>query len=150
MNIVFDGERAPDDGVLDKMKQAAQAALLYENVHNEDIEISLTFADEDEIREINRDYREKDQVTDVLSFPQFEKPEDIPEKGYCLLGDVVICTKRAQEQADEFGHSTEREIVYLFTHSIFHLLGHDHMEEDEKAVMRRGEETVLEEIGVMR
>lgn len=150
MNIVFDGERAPEECVLDKMKQAAQAALEYENVHNKDIEISLTFADEDEIREINRDYREKDQVTDVLSFPQYETPGDIPQKGYCLLGDVVICVKRAQEQADEFGHSSERELVYLFTHSIFHLLGHDHMEDDEKAVMRRGEEAVLEKIGVMR
>lgn len=118
MNIVFDGERAPDDGVLDKMKQAAQAALLYENVHNEDIEISLTFADEDEIREINRDYREKDQVTDVLSFPQFEKPEDIPEKGYCLLGDVVICTKEHRNRLMN-SDIVQKESLSTFSHTVF-------------------------------
>ncbi len=71
-------------------------------------------------------------MTDVLSFPQFDDLNEIPEFGEICLGDVVICKDRALEQAEEFGHSFEREIIYLFTHSILHLLGYDHMEEDEK------------------
>lgn len=150
MNIIFDGDMLPEESVIEKMRQAACEALAYENVTNDDIEISLTFTDEDEIREINRDYREIDSVTDVLSFPQFESPQDIPESGYCLLGDVVICVPRAESQAEEYGHSEERELVYLFTHSMFHLLGYDHMEEEEKRVMRQAEEAVMEKTGVRR
>lgn len=150
MNIIFDGDMLPEESVIEKMRQAACEALAYENVTNDDIEISLTFTDEDEIREINRDYREIDSVTDVLSFPQFESPQDIPESGYCLLGDVVICVPRAESQAKEYGHSEERELVYLFTHSMFHLLGYDHMEEEEKRVMRQAEEAVMEKTGVRR
>lgn len=150
MNIFVDGENLPKQAMLDKMQEAAETALELEGVTNEELEVSLTFVDEEEIQEINRDYREVDSVTDVLSFPQYETSEDIPEEGYCLLGDVVICTKRAEEQAEEFGHSVEREMVYLFTHSICHLLGYDHMEDDEKAVMRAREEEVMERIGVTR
>ena len=150
MNIFVDGENLPKQAMLDKMQEAAETALELEGVTNEELEVSLTFVDEEEIQEINRDYREVDSVTDVLSFPQYETSEDIPEEGYCLLGDVVICIKRAEEQAEEFGHSVEREMVYLFTHSICHLLGYDHMEDDEKAVMRAREEEVMERIGVTR
>ena len=67
-----------------------------------------------------------------------------------MLGDVVICSDRAKEQAEEFGHSFEREIIYLFVHSVLHLLGYDHMEEDEKRIMRRREEEVMERIGLKR
>lgn len=150
MNIVCDGINIPDERILDLMNKAAESALKLENVINDDLEISLTFTDEDEIREINREYRDVDSVTDVLSFPQFEMPEQIPEEGYLLLGDVVICTSRSESQAKEYGHSVERELIYLFTHSMFHLLGYDHMEEDEKKAMREREETVLSEIGVLR
>lgn len=150
MNIFVDGDNLPKQAMLDKMQEAAETALELEGVSNDELEVSLTFVDEDEIREINRDYRDVDSVTDVLSFPQFEISDEIPEEGYVLLGDVVICTKRAEEQAEEFGHSVEREMVYLFTHSICHLLGYDHMEDDEKAVMRKREEEIMERIGVTR
>lgn len=150
MNIFVDGDNLPKQAMLDKMQEAAETALELEGVSNDELEVSLTFVDEDEIREINRDYRDVDSVTDVLSFPQFETSDEIPEEGYVLLGDVVICTKRAEEQAEEFGHSVEREMVYLFTHSICHLLGYDHMEDDEKAVMRKREEEIMERIGVTR
>ena len=104
----------------------------------------------EEIKTLNNDFRGIDKVTDVLSFPQFEFAEDIPEGGTVLLGDVVICIEKAEEQAKEFGHSKEREILYLFTHSILHLLGYDHMQDDEKNIMRTLEEEIMETIGVPR
>ena len=72
-------------------------------------------------------FRDTDRVTDVLSFPQFEDLNDVPDFGEICLGDVVICADRVREQAQELGHSIERETIYLFTHSILHLLGYDHM-----------------------
>ena len=104
----------------------------------------------DFIRELNRDYRNMDSVTDVLSFPQFEQPADMPEEGEICLGDVVICKEQAERQAEEFGHSFEREIIYLFTHSVLHLLGYDHMTEEDKAGMRAKEEAVMNYLGIGR
>ena len=110
----------------------------------------MTFVSLEEIHELNREYRQVDSPTDVLSFPQFDDLDDLPEEGEIMLGDVVICSDRAKEQAEEFGHSFEREIIYLFVHSVLHLLGYDHMEEDEKRIMRRREEEVMERIGLKR
>ena len=121
-----------------------------EGIDEERTEISVTFVEAEEIRELNRDYRDNDKVTDVLSFPQFDDLNDIPDFGEICLGDVVICKERAQEQAEEFGHSFEREIIYLFTHSILHLLGYDHMEEEEKQEMRAREEEVMTHLGIGR
>ena len=114
------------------------------------IEVSVTFVEPEEIKELNAQYRGKDAVTDVLSFPQFDDWDDLPEEGEIALGDVVICMERAAEQAEEFGHSLEREVLYLFVHSIYHLLGYDHMEEDEKREMREKEEAVMAELGLTR
>ena len=87
----------------------------------------------------------------MLSFPQFDDlEEEIPEVCEICLGDVVICEQKAREQAEEFGHSFERELVYLFTHSVLHLLGYDHMEDDEKKAMREREEEIMKQIGLMR
>ena len=80
----------------------------------------------------------------------YDLEEEIPEVGEICLGDVVICKDKAAEQAEEFGHSFEREIIYLFVHSVLHLLGYDHMEEDEKACMRAREEEIMEHLGVLR
>ena len=114
-------------------------------------EISVTFVDLDEIHELNKQYRGVDKPTDVLSFPQFDDlEEEIPEVCEICLGDVVICEQKAREQAEEFGHSFERELVYLFTHSVLHLLGYDHMEDDEKKAMREREEEIMKQIGLMR
>ncbi len=150
MNIVFDSENMPAQKVLDQMKAAAAAAFELEGVDDSDLEVSLTFVSSEEMRGMNRDYRNNDSVTDVLSFPQFEPDEPFEGAGEIFIGDVVICTERAGEQAKEYGHSLERELVYLFTHSIFHLLGYDHMEEDEKSEMRACEEQVMERIGLAR
>lgn len=120
-----------------------------------DAEVSVTVVSGDEIRELNRDYRGKDSVTDVLSFPQFDDYEelvyDLIENEYTtLLGDVVLCYDRAVSQAEEYGTGITRELVYLFVHSILHLMGYDHEEEDDKIIMRAREEQIMGAIGVVR
>lgn len=154
MNIYFEEGHVVSEALLEKMTEAAEYAVESENLLNLDkqrCELSVTFVGLDEIHELNREYRGVDRPTDVLSFPQFEDlEEEIPEVGEICLGDVVICREKAEEQAGEFGHSFERELVYLFTHSVLHLLGYDHMEEDEKKVMRQREEEIMEHIGLMR
>ena len=102
----------------------------------------------EEIQELNAEYRNIDKETDVLSFPMLEFPEDEDMLTYetgipVMLGDIVISTTRAAEQAEAYGHSLEREICYLSVHSVLHLLGYDHMEEDEKRVMRAREKAIM-------
>lgn len=154
MKIYFEEGHAVPEELLQKMTEAAEYAVESENMHNLDkerCEISVTFVDLDEIHELNKQYRGVDKPTDVLSFPQFDDlEEEIPEVCEICLGDVVICEQKAREQAKEFGHSFERELVYLFTHSVLHLLGYDHMEEDEKKAMRAREEEIMKQIGLMR
>ena len=154
MKIYFEEGHAVPEELLQKMTEAAEYAVESENMHNLDkkrCEISVTFVDLDEIHELNKQYRGVDKPTDVLSFPQFDDlEEEIPEVCEICLGDVVICEQKAREQAEEFGHFFERELVYLFTHSVLHLLGYDHMEDDEKKAMREREEEIMKQIGLMR
>ena len=150
MNITVDGENLPKQAMMDKIEEAAKVCLELEGVDINQAEISLTFADMEQIQQLNREYRGVDSVTDVLSFPQFESCDDFPKKGEIIMGDVVICTEKAMLQAEEFGHSPEREIIYLFTHSLLHLMGYDHMEENEKHIMRQKEETVMNRIDLRR
>lgn len=156
MEIFYEEEQAQvklSDDLLELFKKAAEIALdLEDNIALEDerAQISLSFVLPEDIKELNRDYRGIDRVTDVLSFPQYEDIDDIPEEGEICLGDVVICVERAKEQAEEYGHSLQRELVYLFTHSVLHLLGYDHMEESEKAVMRKREEEIMSALGLTR
>jgi len=150
LELIFSGDNAPAKKIVDQMTAAAAAVLSIENVRPDDIEISVSFVDMDEIRELNRNFRDIDKTTDVLSFPQFEDKMQIPDEGVVSLGDVVICTEQAMLQADDFGHSAEREIVYLFTHSLFHLLGYDHMNEMDKDEMRHAEEKVMAMTGLER
>ena len=150
MNITVDGENLPKQAMMNKIEEAAKACLEMEGVDENLAEISLTFVDMEEIQQLNREYRDTDSVTDVLSFPQFESKDEFPETGEIIMGDVVICTEKAMLQAEEFGHSPEREIIYLFTHSLLHLMGYDHMEEDEKQIMRQKEEAVMNRIDLGR
>ncbi|MBR4020728.1 MAG: rRNA maturation RNase YbeY [Firmicutes bacterium] len=150
MYIYFEEGQQVTEEILNTMEAAAKYCLELEGIDEERTEISVTFVEAEKIRELNRDYRDNDKVTDVLSFPQFDDLNDIPDFGEICLGDVVICKDRAEEQAEEFGHSFEREIIYLFTHSILHLLGYDHMEEDEKKEMRAREEEVMTHLGIGR
>ena len=150
MKIYFEEGQAVSEEILEIMTKAAEYCLEMEEIDEERSEISVTFVDKEEIHELNNQYRGVDSPTDVLSFPQFDDFDDLPEEGDICLGDVVICTDKAKEQAEEFGHTFEREIIYLFVHSILHLLGYGHMDEDEKALMRRQEETVMEHLGITR
>lgn len=150
MYIYLEEGQVMEECLLKKMEEAAGVLFEQEGIDGERAEISLTLVSLEEIRELNRDYRDVDRETDVLSFPQFECVEDMPEFGELCLGDVVICLDKVEEQAKEFGHSFERELIYLFVHSLLHLLGYDHMEEDEKQEMRKREEQVMTAIDLNR
>jgi len=158
MTIYFDEEHLPEKWVDKTMHKAADLAAEEEGLNPELLSLSVSFVDMDEIHELNKQYRNVDRPTDVLSFPMFE-PGDIPTEVYEVeegnaeeieIGDVVICEDKAREQAEEFGHSYERELIYLFVHSIFHLLGYDHEEESDKAEMRSKEEKVMTALGIER
>lgn len=151
MEIYFEDERGDLDGKTeDYMRKSAVRCVEGEGLDAGRCTVSVTFTDKDGIRDLNRDYRGVDRVTDVLSFPQYDDFDEIPEEGEILLGDVVICKEKAMEQAGEFGHSLDREMIYLFTHSILHLLGYDHMEEEEKKEMRLKEEEIMDFLGLPR
>jgi probable rRNA maturation factor len=114
-------------------------------------EVDITIVDDDEIHQLNRDYRNVDRPTDVLSFALDEDDEDEPElmEGQPhLLGDIIISAETATRQAEEFGHGLEREIVYLAVHGLLHLLGYDHMVEEDKVIMRAKEEEALSAINL--
>ncbi len=126
-----------------RLKKAIRAALKYEKF-NQDVMVSVSFTDNEGIRELNREYRNKDAATDVLSFPMYTMEEDDrPEPDMAAeLGDIVLSLERAGEQAEEYGHSFERETAFLTVHSVLHLLGYDHerSEEEEKDMFRHQEE----------
>ena len=112
-------------------------------------EVDITIVDDEEIHQLNRDYRNVDRPTDVLSFALDEDDEGEPEllEGQLhLLGDIIISAETATRQAEEFGHGLEREIVYLAVHGLLHLLGYDHMVEEDKVIMRAKEEEALRAI----
>lgn len=122
-------------------------------------EISVLLTDDAGIQQINREMREVDRPTDVLSFPMFdlepgqhpEEGEEDPETGLVPLGDMCVSLERAAAQAEKFGHSVERELSYLTVHSVLHLLGYDHLDEGPmKARMRAREEAILEGLGITR
>jgi probable rRNA maturation factor len=109
-----------------------------------DAEVSLSFVSPIQIRDLNNDHRGVDSVTDVLSFPQSEDGGvSFVPGGPALLGDIVICSRRAREQAGEYGHGERREFIYLFVHGLLHLLGHDHATDEDRAVMRAAEERAI-------
>ena len=131
-----------------------------------DYEVSIIFIDNADIKEINREHRNMDKVTDVLSFPMLDYPhgevyKECYGEGYTfdvsyfnedklVLGDIALSLERAEEQSGEYGHSFEREACYLTIHSVLHLLGYDHMEEDEKIAMRKREEEILDKFNLNR
>ncbi len=120
-----------------------------------DFEVTVTLTDGETIRQINNEHRGIDSETDVLSFPlwdvrQGEEPFENPDTGCIMLGDIVISLPRLKEQAEEYGHSQKREAAYLLIHGMLHLLGYDHMEENEKQEMRLKEEELLRELKITR
>ena len=130
--------------------------FMVERLENLNLYISITLTTPNEIRSINKQYRNIDKETDVLSFPMFEKNEidqmvsngknEIPE----TIGDIIISVDRVEEQAKEYGHSFERELAYMVVHGFYHLMGYDHMVEEDKIVMRGKEENVLNILNINR
>ena len=126
------------------------------------LEVSLSFVGEDEIRELNKEYRDTDKVTDVLSFPTVDNPErgvidlashasDLnPETWLLNLGDIIICLPRAKQQAKEYGHSLKREVAFLSLHSLLHLLGYDHMNQADEEQMTAVQNAVLDKLNIKR
>lgn len=134
------------------IRRCCHAVLVHENFE-ENAEISVSFVSNADIKELNAKYRDKDSVTDVLSFPLGEDGvyDKNMETGAYMLGDIVISMERAMEQAKTFGHSLEREVGFLTVHSMFHLLGYDHEQGGLQNVkMRELEETVLNKLGISR
>lgn len=149
MEILIDNQNNElklEENFEEKIKEAIKTSLNHLD-YGDDYEISISIVDEEEIKKLNNEYRGVDSVTDVLSFPLFEKYE-IPSEG--MLGDIVICSKRVIEQAEEFGHSEEREFVYLTVHSLLHLLGYDHIEENDRIEMRTKEKEIMKKLGIFK
>jgi len=147
------------------LEKAVQTALREEKVEVP-TEIALRIVEAEEIRRINEEYRQIDRVTDVLSFPMLdyeegeapcvrvtralEEGETDPETNEVMLGDIVICLERAEEQAQAYGHSLQREMAFLAVHSVLHLLGYDHMIKEEETVMFARQEAILLAAGLPR
>lgn len=131
-------------GIKMLIRSAILATLDYEGKEGHS-EVSVTFTDNEGIRAINREYREKDAPTDVLSFPLFEEGAD----GTRMLGDIVISLEKCRAQAEEFGHSFERECAFLTVHSTLHLLGYDHVNsEEEDKDMRKRQTAIVDAMGL--
>ena len=114
--------------------------------------ISIILTNPENIQRINKEYRNIDKPTDVLSFPMFEKEEleNAKFENQEVLGDIIISIEKVKEQAEEYGHSFERELAYMVVHGFYHLMGFDHMIEEEKEIMRAKEENVLEKLDIVR
>jgi probable rRNA maturation factor len=124
-----------------------------EGLENSKINISIILTNPENIRKLNNTYRNVDKETDVLSFPMFEKEEIINLKNIEheeTLGDIIISVERVKQQAVEYGHSFERELAYMVVHGFYHLMGEDHIEEDDKKIMREKEENVLSKLSIVR
>lgn len=155
-------EKVMVDNDLNELIRKAIGAVLDFEDFQEDVEISITLVNNEQIKEINKEYREKDAVTDVLSFPMLNFDEhrnivdeyNIGDYNYddelLLLGDIVLSLERAKEQAQEYGHSFEREVGFLTVHSMFHLLGYDHQDDADERIMRDKEKQVLDKLGLVR
>ena len=132
------------------IRRAVEETLAYEQVED-DCEVSVTLCDNQEIRELNQRFRNIDRATDVLSFPLFDDDgmDAHVEELDCMLGDIVLSLERARGQAEEFGHSFEREVAFLTVHSTLHLLGYDHeTSPEEEADMRRRQSEITDKMGL--
>lgn len=141
----------PPEDIERLIEQCTAAALAEEDI-GDDAEVSVTLVDNARIRELNNEFRGIDRETDVLSFPLGDEEgfEVDPDTDAILLGDIVISLERARSQAEEYGHGLRREVAFLITHSLFHLLGYDHMTGDEEKEMFAKQEKVLQQLGITR
>jgi len=149
IEVLFDNRQDYMEVKEENMKAVEKAICTTIDVEKAEgnFEVSVSFVTNKEIRELNRVYRNVDSETDVLSFPMDD--EEDPE-GVIMLGDVILSTEKIIEQAEYFGHSLEREMLYLTVHSMLHLLGYDHMTDDEKEEMRDMEKEVMKELQLFK
>lgn len=133
------------------IEKVVKASLEYESVKS-DVEVSFTLTDNQTIHELNLKHRNIDRPTDVLSFPliDFERESISDISGTVYLGDIIVSIEKALAQAEEYGHSIERELGFLTAHSMLHLLGYDHMVPEEEKVMFKKQEEILNSIGLKR
>ena len=138
------------------IKKVIETCFKEEKLENSKLYISITLTTPSKIRKINKEYRNVDKETDVLSFPMFEKNEleEMIKNNHFehedVLGDIVISIERVKGQAMEYGHGFEREFAYMLVHGFYHLMGYDHIEENDKIIMRGKEENVLNKLGIRR
>lgn len=163
MILLWEIDTQVDPDLLSLMQTAADCALHMEGVKRS-CAVSVRLCDDDAIHEINREYRQVDRATDVLSFPMVNYPQGVTagaaekllrqalddELNAYMLGDLIISVPHVLAQAEEYGHSPQREAAYLLVHGICHLMGYDHIEEDDKRRMRAMEEKILSAIGMER
>ncbi|MGN9152066.1 rRNA maturation RNase YbeY [Bariatricus sp. HCP3S3_E12] len=162
INLENEGDLELDLNYQEVAQRVGDAVLDYEQCpYESEVELLLTM--DEEIREMNREFRDIDRATDVLSFPMiaYESPADFafleedescfdPDTGELMLGNIVISKQKVVEQAEEYGHTVEREYAFLIAHSMLHLLGYDHMEEEERAVMEKKQREILDGLGITR
>lgn len=135
------------------INKVLEECFLVENMQNSKLYIDITLTNPENIKKLNKQYRNIDKETDVLSFPMFEKNEIVNVKNTEYresLGDIVISIARVIEQANEYDHSFEREFAYMLVHGFYHLMGEDHIEENDKKIMREKEENVLNRLQISR
>lgn len=163
LQIEYEAEEELDLPYEEIVNTVVLACLDFEKCPYE-AEINVIFTDNEGIHAINRDYRQIDAPTDVLSFPlvDYERPADFdhveeaaedyfnPETGELMLGDIILSVDKITEQADAYGHSRERELAFLVAHSMLHLMGYDHMEEEERHIMEKKQADILEGLGITR
>lgn len=155
MQIDFDGieEKKEYSNIIN---QVLEKCYDVENLVESKLYINIILTNPQTIKKINKEYRNIDKETDVLSFPMFEKEEleEIMKKQEFniqdILGDIIISIPRVEEQAKEYEHSFERELAYMVVHGFYHLMGYDHMEEEEKRIMREKEENILKQLDITR
>ena len=140
----------------DIVKRVFEECFKEEQLQDSKLYITVTFTNPKNIQSINKEYRHIDRPTDVLSFPMYQK-EELDQKiekmdfqYQDILGDIVISIPKVEEQAKEYGHSFERELSYMLVHGFYHLMGYDHIEEEDKKQMRKKEEKILETLNISR
>lgn len=154
MDLLINNQSGENLDIRKDLEKVIREVLKLEEIDESKCEISLSLVDSKTIHRLNQEYRGVDRPTDVLSFPieDFfnEDKKEILKKDHLMLGDVIICLDIARKQAKDLGHSFKREIIYLTCHSILHLLGYDHMEDDDKRLMRSREKEVMKNLGVFK
>ncbi len=163
ISIEYEAEKKLDISWEEIIRQVVEGTLDYEGCPYE-TEVNVVLTDNEGIKEVNQEYRNVDGPTDVLSFPmlEYDSPSDFegveeqfadcfnPETGELMLGDIMISVDKVTEQAEKYGHSKERELAFLTAHSMLHLCGYDHMEEEERLFMEQKQREILEGIGYRR